>query len=509
PSGVSRDGPLPAAREGAEELDTIISVVAEMMRERQVRLALSTLTALERVVDGLARLPGRKSILLLSEGFVFAGRDTSRVPDRLRQLTDAANRAGVVIYTLDPGGLQTGLPQAADLLRQPVDPSSSQALRGELRRGLSTLAQDTGGLAIADTNDLAGAVQRVVEDRQGYYLIGYQPDAAQFLGRDNRPRFHRLRVEVKRGGLQVRSRRAFYARAEPADGKPPVANLGDALLSPFVAADLPLRLTALWNHDPKRGLLVRCLMHMDARSMTFQEEEDGSRKVELEARAVTFGASGAKGEQGGGTYTLRFRPEVVEAAVRAGLVLTLDLPATPGPYQVRAAVGDVASGRMGSAAQFVELPDLKNGRPALSSIVMSGVGVGAAPPSAAEAAAVAAPESALDPDSTAAVRRFHSGSSVAYAFALYNARVDATRQASLKVEMHFYRDGVRLQSLPGSAGTMALSPDGAVSMGGTLRLGREMEPGAYTLAVIVEDRLRRGKDRYAIQWANFEVIPGY
>src|SRR5258706_633973 len=186
-----------------------------MMRERQVRLALSTLTALERVVDGLARLPGRKSILLLSEGFVFAGRDTSRVPDRLRQLTDAANRAGVVIYTLDPGGLQTGLPQAADLLRQPVDPSSSQALRGELRRGLSTLAQDTGGLAIADTNDLAGAVQRVVEDRQGYYLIGDQAAAAQFLGRDNRPRFHRLRVEVKRGGLQVRSRRAFYARAEP------------------------------------------------------------------------------------------------------------------------------------------------------------------------------------------------------------------------------------------------------------------------------------------------------
>jgi hypothetical protein len=48
-----------------------------------------------------------------------------------------------------------------------------------------------------------------------------------------------------------------------------------------------------------------------------------------------------------------------------------------------------------------------------------------------------------------------------------------------------------------------------VSMGGTLRLGREMEPGAYTLAVTVEDQLGRGKDRYAIQWADFEVIPGH
>jgi VWFA-related protein len=501
---AARGEPEAAAR--ARELD---AYVAAVVLQRQVRLALSTLTALERVVEGLARLPGRKSILLLSQGFVFADRDTNRVPDRLRQLTDAANRAAVVLYTLDPGGLQTGLPQAADSAQQPDDPYASQTRRRELRRGLDTLAEDTGGLALTDTNDLAGAVRRVVEDRQGYYLLGYEPDAARFLGRDQEPRFHRIKVAVKRRGLHVRSRRAFYARPEAADGEPRMASLGDALLSPFVAADLPLRLTPLWSLDAKRGPLVRCLLHMDARSMTFQEEADGVRKVELQALAVTFGATGSKGQQGGGTYTLRFQPEAVEAALRGGLALTLDLPATAGPYQVRAAVRDVASGRTGSAAQFVEVPDLKKGRPALSSIVMSGVEVGPASPVAAEAKAGAAPESTLDPDSTPALRRFRRGASIAYAFTVYNARVDAASQASLKVEMSFYRDGMHFQSLPDLAGARASSPDGGVSVGGTLRLGREMEPGAYTLAVTVEDQLGRGKDRYAIQWADFEVIPGH
>jgi hypothetical protein len=128
---------------------------------------------------------------------------------------------------------------------------------------------------------------------------------------------------------------------------------------------------------------------------------------------------------------------------------------------------------------------------------MSGVG--------APAALAAAPESALDPDSTPAVRHFRSGASIAYAFAVYNARLDAARQANLGIEMSFYRDGVRLQNLPGAGNASTLSPDGIMSMGGTLRLG-EMKPGIYALAVTVEDRLRRGKDRYAIQWADFEVI---
>jgi VWFA-related protein len=460
----------------------LAAFVRSVMRERQVGLSLSTLTALERVVEGLARLPGRKSMLVFSEGFVLRdSEDASRVEDRLRELTDEANRAGVVIYTIDPAGLRTLLPQAGDSSGGNYDARATRPMRHELRRGLQILAQDTGGLAIEPTNDLNDAMRRVLDDRQGYYLLGYEPDAARYLTRDQKPRFHRIRLRVKRRGLQVRSRRAYYARSQ--GEVPKTASLVDALLSPLVAADLPLRLTPLWNRDPKKGPVVRCLVHMDARSMTFQEEGDGGSKVELQALAVLFGATGRKGAQGGGGYTLRFRPEAAEAARREGLVLTLDLPAMPGPYQVRAAARDVVSGRTGSAAQFVELPDLQQGRPALSSIVVSGV-------------------EAEKP----ATRQFRGGESVEYAFTIYNARLDAASQPSVGVEMSFYRDGRRIQNLPGPGTAPSVSPDGSVPIGGALRLGAGMKPGVYALAVIVEDRLRRGQDRFAIQWADLEVL---
>jgi hypothetical protein len=187
----------------------------------------------------------------------------------------------------------------------------------------------------------------------------------------------------------------------------------------------------------------------------------------------------------------------VDAGLRAGLLLTLDVPASAGPHQVRAAVRDTASGRTGSAAAFVEVPDLEKERPALSGIVIGGV-LPAGP---------GAIEAAEDPEATPAVRRFRSGSSVAYAFAVYNARVDSTGSARLKVQMNLFREGVRVQSLPDPPATSAALPDGVVSVGGALRLGREMEPGAYTLVVTVEDQLRRGKDRYGLQWADFEVVP--
>jgi VWFA-related protein len=481
PSNTPRTGPDSSDRQ--RELDAYVSNV---MRERQVGISLSGLTALERVVEGLERLPGRKSMLVLSEGFVIESRDDiRRVEERIRELTDAANRAGVVIYTLDPGGLRTLRPQASDLSSHNHDPAVAAALNRELKHGLETLAEDTGGLSLHDTNDLALAVRRVVADRQGYYLLGYQPDASRFLDRDQKARFHQIRVKVKRRGLQVRSRRAYFARPEGEGARPAAAKLTDALLSPLVAADLPLRLTPLWSRDEKRGPVVRCLLHMDARSMTFQEDADGGSRIELEAMAVLFGARGSKVVQNGGKYTLRFRPDAAEMARREGLLLTLDLAAVPGPYQVRAAVRDISSGLIGSSAQFLEVPDLKRDRPALSSIVMSGAEAG-----------------------TPAVRQYRGGTAVAYAFTVYNPRLDGSKQASIAADMTFYRDGVRLQTLPdaGGGGTTSQSADGAVSMGGTLRLGDEMKPGIYALAVVVEDRNRRDKNRYAIQWADFEVV---
>ena len=178
-------------------------------------LALGTLSALEAVVQALARMPGRKALLFVSEGFVLADKHgaTEQVLARMHDVIDTANRASVVIYGLDPGGLRTYGPSASEILRAPDDvkdyASNARGIGRELQTGIVSLAVDTGGLALRDTNDLDGAVGRVLDDQRGYYLLGFEPAE----GASDRRR-HKVALKVKRPGC-ASARGARSTRAPP------------------------------------------------------------------------------------------------------------------------------------------------------------------------------------------------------------------------------------------------------------------------------------------------------
>jgi VWFA-related protein len=226
------------------------------LTSRNDQLVLDSLAVLKTTVDALRALPGRKSVILVSDGLTsrisidmdrLLQRFTSTPLDSLygdttlyaalRSLTDLANRASVVIYTLDSTGLQTssgGQVQTFGARWNPGDPrngadtrdangeltaAGNPAAQGQLVRSVARttredslieIAEQTGGLAVFSTNDLAGGLARIVNDLSGYYLIGYVPDQATFESRPGPPRFHSVKVEVKRPGLKVRSRKGFY-----------------------------------------------------------------------------------------------------------------------------------------------------------------------------------------------------------------------------------------------------------------------------------------------------------
>jgi hypothetical protein len=241
---------------------------------------------------------------------------------------------------------------------------------------------------------------------------------------------------------------------------------------------------------------VRTLLHIDAHQLTFEKAPDGALTTQLEAAALCFGASGRLAGEAGGTYPLRVKPEAAAAARERGLVLTLDIPVKPGAYQVRSAVRDVASGRAGSAFQFVEVPDVEKGGIALSGIVMSGADSTATAP---------APDAALDPEATPAVRRFAPGERLVYAFAVYNAGRGRTAGApGLDVQVGLSRDGVALAVVPGPAVSVPEAA-GPVPVAGALRLAPQLSPGLYTLQVLVTDPARKAKEREAVQQIDFEI----
>lgn len=188
---------------------------AEQAREYQ--FATSAIARLDAVLQHMRELPGRKAIILVSEGFTLfgPGMDNATVRYLMQRLVDRANRAGTVIYAIDPRGLMTAGITAADGSMSPRRMSALAAARRaalrETQDSLRYVAGETGGFAVVNSNDLAHGMRRIVDDLRGYYLIGYQPESGTVSPTSTR-RFWRVTVKVKQKGLKVRTRAGFYGR---------------------------------------------------------------------------------------------------------------------------------------------------------------------------------------------------------------------------------------------------------------------------------------------------------
>ena len=490
---------------------------------RTQTFSVGTLGALGFIVRGMDALPGRKSVVLFSEGFKIIDRkisdprntsDASRVLAALRRLVDTANRAAVVFYAVDARGLPYLGMNAADSSAGMTSQNISDQLNTrrsdyfDTQTGLSYLAAQTGGLFMHDSNDLGGAVERALDDQKGYYLIGFRPDGSVFDTTRGHRRFNDLGVKVKRSGLRVRSRSGFLSVPD-SEAKPPrttrVQQLVGALSSPFTSGDVRLRLTSLAGGDPASGAVVASLMHIDMSGVKFTEEPDGWRKAVIDVAALTFGEDGAVVDEVNRTETVRVRGEAYEMVRREGLIYQMQVPVKkPGAYQLRVAVRDASTEKLGSASQFIEVPDLKKNRLALSGIVMQS--------SATTAASVAADRAVAewkepDPQGSAAVRRFHRGEQIDYFYNIYNAEVDkATGRPRLQTQMRLYRDREKVYEGPPEDFDAGAQTDFKY-LRAAERVGlNSLAPGEYILQVVVTDALAPEKRRAVTQWIDFEVV---
>jgi len=133
---------------------------------------------------------------------------------QFRDILGEANRANASFYPVDPRGLAVfDTPLVRNDVPGPppsmVPPSVDRAMLAGRINSLRTLAEATDGLAIVNSNDLAGGFRRVIADLSSYYLLGYY-STGKLDGR-----FHSITVRVKRPGVKVRARRGYLA-ATPA-----------------------------------------------------------------------------------------------------------------------------------------------------------------------------------------------------------------------------------------------------------------------------------------------------
>ena len=486
--------------------------------------AQGTLDALTYVIRGMDHLPGRKSLLLVSDG--ISAEDIHIPADDpivrgMNYIVDLANRSSVVIYTMHAPGLQALTLEAADDVAGMRPNEISARLNSRVdaffgkQESLRYLAYATGGIPIQNNNDLSEGVKRVLDDQKGYYLIGYRPDESTFDAKGRR-KFHKLGLKVLRPGkFKVRIRSGFSAIDEE-ETQPAITRdqkLIAALTSPFGSAGVRLRMTALYANDPKLGSIMRSLMHIDARDLTFTAEEDGWHKAVFSVLAVTFGDNGTLVDEVGHTHTVRVRGASYQNLLKRGLVYVITLPVKkPGAYQLRLALRDDGSSRVGSASEFVAVPDLKKDQLTLSGILVSSPDEAASVSDDAHASGgtVKAIREIVptDPAATAAVRQFQSGRSIGYGYFIYNPQLSRTNgRPELVTQIRLFRDGELVftgKEVPyNAAGQSDLK---RLVASASLKLGTELPPGEYSLQVIVTDLLAKAKYRTATQWTDFEIV---
>lgn len=173
---------------------------AKMGAEIQ-RASLETLSTINGLASGLARVPGPKTVVFLSDGFV-----AQEVESTLRSVVGQATRAGARFYAIDVRGLNR-VGGAGIIDQFQVEDSAGPVTKFDgLADGPNSLAVDTGGLMIRNENNIGRALERVAEDSSRYYVLAYQPSNSIFDGR-----YRPIQVRVKRDGVRVRARRGYLA----------------------------------------------------------------------------------------------------------------------------------------------------------------------------------------------------------------------------------------------------------------------------------------------------------
>jgi VWFA-related protein len=512
--------PLQTDTENQEEDPAKTSNDTEFNNFRESIFATGTLGAINYIVRGMQDLPGRKSVMLLSDGFKLFTKDddgfkeSSRVLDALRRLVDLANRSSVVVYTMDARGLQTtGLTAADDTggrTAEQIEQSMTDR-RAELfdtQDGLRYLAQQTGGIAVVNNNDLSGGIRKMLDD-QSYYLVGYQPEDETFDSKTRR--FNKLVVKVKRPGVKVRYRSGFFGITnddianKPNTNLTPAQQIKNALTSPFAVNDVSLRLNALFGADTKQSSFIRSFLHVKAENLTFTDNADGSKKAGFDVIAVSFGDNGIPVDEISRTYTINLKEDAYKNIIKNGFVYDFTFPIKKaGAYQLRVALRDTTSGKVGSANQFVEVPNLKKERLTISGIVLENVSINEWNN---RNQGKTAAESLVDPQTATSLRQFKRGTVLNFATQIYNAKPDASRKANLSYQTRIFREGKLIfegKSQP--VITENQTDPQIISLSGSLNLGTEMPLNEYVLQIVVTDNLAKEKRKIATQYVQFEII---
>ena len=477
-----------------DSAEAMVQGRARVIQSYAAQVTQNSLTPLEGLIKTARNLPGRKVVFFLSGGFLVRNRQRDLVA-KMRDITYAAAKSGVVIYSMDTRGLIASLSDAST--EGVFDPSGrlERAKHGELlatQDGMHALAADTGGKAIFNTNDLRQGLAPALKETSTYYLIAWKPDAES----QKQSRFRNVEVKViGRPDLTVRVRKGYYdldpapptiakAPAPPSVPQSAPSKLRESLTAPYPERSLPVLLSADYYDVAGKGPVLSTAIQMPGEFLVFGEQPDGKIQAIIDLSGIFLDEKGIVKS----SFIERIvttAPNIEATKVnRNDITFTYPAKLPPGLYQVRVAARDEKSGNIGSAHAWIEIPDLAKKKLTLSSLLLG-------ERTQAMMTNVSNP-GGISPVALSASHRFGRESTLRFLLFVYNAVLSPVdKKPDVAVQVQVIRDDQPVI-------TTALRK---INAEGVLDLARlpyaaeipleELLPGRYLLQVTLIDRVSK------------------
>jgi len=366
--------------------------------DERVRLTLEQLSALAR---NLAGYSGRKNLIWLSEAFpnyivpehtdigkatTVASAQQSVIHNYQAQIdftADALSNAQVAVYPVDAGALVNHDAYSSMSNTDSNGNYLGRSARGGTRQGLgsaqaseisraseaviashstmSSVADQTGGKAFYNTNNLEKAIRESMDDGSTYYTLGYYPENKNWDGR-----FRKIAVKTNRPGIKLHYRQGFFA-VEPTDSakqdpKILAIDIGSALdINNPISTALPFQAVVV-PPSPQNGNKVQINFGIDPHAIGFELKADGLQHASVDCGVRAYSKSGNALSTQGNTFDAALAPEQYQKVMRMIFPCNQTLELPPGEYLLRLAVRDKNNGLIGTANGSTTVPAVAAGK---------------------------------------------------------------------------------------------------------------------------------------------------
>lgn len=509
---------------------------------RTENLAAGSFKVLNRTIEAMDSLPGRKSIVFAVEGInnVLQGEFTTRqvgmptannqdadpyVVQRLspeaqkllKSTIELANRSAISIFPLDPRGVAVTSLTASDTTRSGMFNSktsdeidrAAKARQDAYTRSLATmktLADETGGRALINDNGISDGLNEILNAQSGYYLVAYQPDSDTFDA--EKRRFNKLSVKVRRSDVRVTYRSGFFSVVDDSRQKHDLSTdkaFVERLLSPYRYDDINLNMASVFAGGERSVSTIRSFIDIRPSDLTFLDK-NGKKVAKFDLIAMAFNENGIPVARMGRSFSIAVDPGQLDKLIKNGIPYNLAFNTRDtGVHMVKAAIRDIATNRVGTMFQEVKVPDFNKQPLAVSGLLMQNLTPDEWKALQGGSVQKAKLDSTQKIQSDTAHRRFPRGTVLNYSYVVYRApdpkgtgisKLSATT-ILLKDGKEVFRSSPEVIQVPSAAGVQRVNRQGA------FMLGTEMPTGVYTLQVLVSPD---GSTNPETQTLGFEII---